>query len=193
MPSPEETLSKLSRFTAPLGRDTGPFSADAQSESYPAFHGRIVMTDRLLAGLALTTDHGIAVVAAVPSCLIEGFSATGPAFLRHELYSHPAAPVIRLVATVYDRREQPLRIQAFINITDDQERLGYDGLCNQERTALLCYDEFLARRLTRTIVSFNCRATRKVLRLACELLTKISSESIDFGAAEAAVMARALL
>jgi hypothetical protein len=51
-----------------------------------------------------TTD-GTAHVIKLPAVEIESVRCTVPIQVRHELYAHPAAPVIRSVITIYDQPE----------------------------------------------------------------------------------------
>lgn len=63
--------------------------------------------------------------------------------LRHELYQHPAAPVIRVVTVIHDRPDSVLGLESFINVQDQQQRSDYEALAHQDRVHLLFYDEQL--------------------------------------------------
>src|SRR5437868_111277 len=89
------------------------------------------LQDRDFACLTHPTDRGTCLVIIAPGADIQ--SAVGPvpiAFL-HELYEHPTAPVIRMLTTIYDQPEHPLRLEAFINVEDPQQRADYDALSRQ--------------------------------------------------------------
>jgi hypothetical protein len=45
--------------------------------------------------------------------LLQGpWQPTFPIGLRHELYDHPAAPVIRTILSLYDRALHPLKVES---------------------------------------------------------------------------------
>ncbi len=61
--------------------------------------------------------------------------------IRHELYTHPLAPVIRTVLVLYDQPERPLALKTFINVAEENQRGDFAALRGQEHLHLLFYDE----------------------------------------------------
>jgi hypothetical protein len=62
-----------------------------------------------------TTD-GTAHVIKLPAVEIESVRGRVPIQVRHELYTHPAAPVIRSVITIYDQPDLPLTLESMTKI-----------------------------------------------------------------------------
>jgi hypothetical protein len=56
-----------------------------------------------------------------------------PIELGHELYDHPAAPVIRLALRIYDDPLAPLAMESFINVAAPDQRADYAALGTQAR------------------------------------------------------------
>jgi hypothetical protein len=134
------------------------------------------------------TDIGTAFVMKVPGADIQSVRGVVPVHLRQELYAHPAAPVIRLVFTIYDQPEQPLALETFINITDEEQRTNYAALTTQEALPLLFFDEALTHRLTKVVPFHNQQDSATLLHTADRLLLLIPERERDFDAAKAAVM-----
>lgn len=61
----------------------------------------------------------------IPDGDIQTLSGRVPIRVRHELFTHPLAPVIRMVVTIYDRPHNPLALETFINVEDPQQRPDY--------------------------------------------------------------------
>jgi hypothetical protein len=134
------------------------------------------------------TDQGTAFVMKVPGGEIESVRGTVPILLSQEMYVHPAAPVIRLVFTIYDQPQTPLALETFINISDDQQRADYASLAQQETLTLLFYDETLAHQLTKLVPFHNHDDTAYILQTADSLLQLIPDEERNFDLAKATVM-----
>src|SRR4051794_33748567 len=78
------------------------------------------------------TDRGTVFVLKLPSPDIESMRGTIPILLRHELYAHPNAPVIRTLLHLYDQPEAPLALETFTNIEDENQRSTFAALAQQE-------------------------------------------------------------
>src|SRR4051812_41347012 len=139
-----------------------------------------------------TEDQGAILVVKAPRLEIDSVRGTVPVELRHELYHHPLAPVIRIVTRIYDRPDSSLGLETFINVEDPDQRADYAALAEQESLHLLFYDEQLHHRLTKRIGQ-NPDDIRNLLAQADWLLGTIRPERFDFDRAKADVMARTTL
>src|SRR3954470_18279574 len=63
-----------------------------------------------------TENEGTVLVVKAPRREIRSVQGRVPIELRHELYQHPAAPVVRLVTRIYDRPDSSLGLETFINV-----------------------------------------------------------------------------
>src|SRR5438128_6344488 len=126
--------------------------------------------------VAQATDQGTAFVMKVPSRDIQSVRGTVPIHLREELYAHPAAPVIRLVFTIYDQPDSPLAIETFINVGDEEQQATFAALAHQEALPLLYYDETLAHRLTKLVPYDNQADITQLLGTAERLLQDIPED-----------------
>lgn len=97
------------------------------------------------------TDQGTAYVLKVPGQELPTLRGTMPVGLRHELYEHRAAPVLRTVLTIMDQPGRPLRVETFINVAEPDQRADFAALADQEHLLLLFYDEGLQHRLTKVV------------------------------------------
>jgi hypothetical protein len=134
------------------------------------------------------TDQGAAFVMKLPNSDIQSVRGTVPIHLRQELYAHPAAPVIRLVFTIYDQPEHPLAVETFINIADEQQRADFAALANQDALMLMFYDEELAHQLTKVVPYQSREDITQLLGTAEGLLQDIPEGERNFDAAKAAVI-----
>lgn len=134
-----------------------------------------------------TTD-GTAFVITTPSADLATLRGTLPIGLRHELYEHPAAPVVRTVLTIIDQPRRPLRIETFINVAEEDQRADFAALAEQERLLLLFYDEQLRHRLSKRVPYPEREDVPQLLARAEELRRAIPSWRYDFDRAKAAVM-----
>jgi hypothetical protein len=146
------------------------------------------LKDHEYACVTQATDQGTAFVMKVPGADIQSVRGTVPIHLRQELYAHPAAPVIRLVFTIYDQPETPLAVETFINVGDVQQRADYAALADQQALSLLFYDETLSHRLTKVVPYHNQADVPQLLRTADGLLRDIPEAERNFDAAKAAVI-----
>ena len=146
------------------------------------------LRDKPYACVPQATDRGTVLVVKAPAADIEGLQGPVPILQRHELYAHPAAPVIRSVTTIYDQPERPLRLEAFVNVADAQQRADFAALATQEALYLLFYDEQLAHRLSKRIVAVHADDISAVLDQADRLRAAIPHGRLDFDRAKAAVL-----
>lgn len=146
------------------------------------------LKDRPFACLTHGTDQGTVLVAKAPAHEIQSLRGRVPIHLRYELYSHPAAPVIRMVTTIYDHPEHPLALETFINVEDPGQRNDLAALATQDRLLMLFYDEGLAHRLTKIVPHTESAVVTEILDRAEELLARIPKERFDFDAAKRRVM-----
>src|SRR5690349_7936118 len=101
------------------------------------------LNDQPFACVTASTDRGTGFVLKAPRAEIARVRGSVPIELRHELYSHPRAPVIRLLLRIYDQPEQHLAFESFINVRDPEQLGDYQRLSEQTEIALLFYDEQL--------------------------------------------------
>ncbi len=141
-----------------------------------------------VACLMHATNQGTALVVKLPSPDILSIRGRVPMELRHELYYHPTAPVIRTVLTVYDQPETPLALETYTNIQDPDQRADFAALSAQDQLLLLFYNERLAHRLTKVLPLTEPEVVTAILADADFLLYRIPVESIDFDRAKRDVM-----
>ena len=113
-----------------------------------------------------------------------------PIAVRHELYAHPSAPVIRTILHIYDRPATPLALEVFTNITDMQQREEFVALSRQASFLMLFYDEQLAHRVTKVVPQDNPAEVTLVVSSAERLLARIPTDQVDFDRAKDAVQRR---
>jgi hypothetical protein len=140
--------------------------------------------------LTQATDQGTVLVVKAPWREIESLRGTVPIQLRHELHQHPAAPVIRMVVTIYDQPARPLAFDTFINVADPQHRDDFVALSEQDALHLLFYDEQLRHRLSKRVALRDQVKLRGMLVIAQDLRHAITEDVYDFDAAKDAVMER---
>ncbi len=146
------------------------------------------LKDRPIACLLQPTDQGTIMVVKLPQRDIQTLSGRVPMRVRHEIYTHPQAPVIRVVVTIYDRPQNPLALETFINIEDPQQRADYSALSNQEHLYLLFYDEQIQYRLGKGVDNDARSDTPMILAQADAAVAAIPPGRFDFDLAKAAVM-----
>jgi hypothetical protein len=134
------------------------------------------------------TSEGTAYVLKTPAVDLATLRGTIPVGLRHELYAHPAAPVIRTVLSLYDRPDAPLRVETFINIAEPDQRADFAALADQEALLLLFYDEALRHRLSKRVPYPDRSDIPRILARADALRTAIAPWRLDFERAKAAVL-----
>src|SRR5438093_1267997 len=123
-----------------------------------------------VACLVQGTDQGTVFVLKLSSADIDSARGAVPIELRHELYAHPAAPVIRTILVIYDQPEAHLALETFTNIEDEDQRETFAALAQQEAFLLLFYDEQLAHRLTKVVPQSDPEQTSLVLAYAERIL-----------------------
>ena len=148
------------------------------------------LKDQPVACLLHETDRGTVFVIKVPARDIESVRGRVPIHLRHELYDHPASPVIRTVLTVYDDPDRPLALETFTNIQDPRQKSDFAAIASQKTVIMLFYDETLTHRLTKAVGQGLNEPILEVLHHAEQMLAQIPKEKFDFDRAKAAVMKR---
>jgi hypothetical protein len=141
-----------------------------------------------MACLMQATDQGTAFVVKLPNREIASVRGTIPIGLRHELYAHPAAPVIRTVLTLYDQPALPLVLETYTNVAEPDQATDFAGLAAHERVLLLFYDQTLAHRLTKVVPHREAEAVTTVLERARRLAAAILPEDYNFDQAKADVI-----
>lgn len=135
------------------------------------------------------TDMGTVFVVKAPGKDIDSVRGRVPIELNHELYNHPAAPVIRTVMRIYDEPERPLALETFTNVEDLQQATDFANLGEQEELYLLFFDETLPHRLTKAVHLGDREIIMGIMSEANTLLAAIPKERFNFEQAKAAVMA----
>jgi hypothetical protein len=145
--------------------------------------------------VTVATTAGTALLLKAPRHEIESARGQTPIRLGHELYAHPAAPVIRMSVHVYDQPASLLALETFINVADPDQRADYAALAEQDEIPLLFLDEHLAQRLTKRLThSHSGRdVVPRIVALAEQLLDQIPPGQFDFERAKQAVMEAAAL
>ena len=138
--------------------------------------------------VTLPTSRGTAVIAKLPDSEIERIGGTFPIQVRHELFGHSASPVIRLTATLYDDPDDPLLLETFFNVGEEDQRSDYAALSEQDEILLLFYDQRHQHRLAKTVGNGSRAQIPWVLQGAEALLAAIPPGARDFDRAKADVM-----
>lgn len=146
------------------------------------------LKDQHYAALLHAINLGTVLLVKTPIQDIESVRGRVPIGFNHELYDHPASPVIRILTRIYDQPSRPLALETFVNVGDTDQRADYAALTQQDRLLLLFYDEQLRHRLTKTTQGTDRIAVAQVLTTADRLLAAIPERLRDFDAAKAAVM-----
>jgi hypothetical protein len=141
-----------------------------------------------LACVTHATDRGTVLVIKAPAHEIDSVRGRVPILLRHELYAHPSAPVIRMLLTICDQPRQPLAQETFINVEDPIQRTDFAALANQRRLPLLFYDEQLQHRLSKAIRAPEPAGILQVLERADRLLAAIPRPQFSFERAKESVL-----
>jgi hypothetical protein len=139
------------------------------------------------------TDQGTVVIAKLPARDIRSVRGRVPIHLRQELYTHPAAPVIRSVLTIYDRPGNPLALECYTNIEDEDQRADFARLAEQEHFLMFFYDEALSHRLTKVVTHRDPHTVQMILARAEQLLAAIPPPERDFDRAKEEVLREAQL
>ncbi|MGH9963065.1 MAG: hypothetical protein ACREBC_39110 [Pyrinomonadaceae bacterium] len=146
------------------------------------------LREQEVACLMQATNQGTAFVIKLPGQEIASVRGRVPIHLRHELYSHPAAPVIRTVLTIYDQPARPLGLETFTNAAQPDQRDDFARLASQDQLPLLFYDERLAHRLSKVVPYQDEGQVGEILMQAESILAAIPRERFSFERAKLAVM-----
>lgn len=147
------------------------------------------LKDRPYACVTQATDQGTVLVVKAPNRDIQSARGRVPIEMRHELFDHPSAPVIRMTARIYDQPQHPLALETFINTEDPQQRADYEALAKQKTIYMLFYDETLHHRLSKGVNNAARDDMNLILNKADTLLSAIPKARFDFDRAKADVMA----
>jgi hypothetical protein len=139
------------------------------------------------------TDRGTVLIVKAPRREIASVQGTIPIEMRHELHDCPTAPVIRMLTTLYDRPQSPLRFESFINVVGDEQRATYAALVGQDEIAMLFYDQELRHALSKVVANSGREAIRRILHEAESLSGMIAPQKYDFWSARELVLARTQL
>jgi hypothetical protein len=139
------------------------------------------------------TTKGTVFVVKLPAAQIESLRGRVPMCVRHELYEHPTAPVIRTVIRMYDRPDNPLGLETFTNVEQDDQRADFARLAGQPQIYLLFYDERLNHRLTKEMDNVEPEVINKIIATADGVRAGIPLERYDFDRAKADIVARTRL
>lgn len=146
------------------------------------------LKDQHYAGLLHATNLGTVLLVKVPRHEISSVTGRVPIGFNHELYDHPASPVVRILTRIYDQAQRPLALETFVNVGDPDQRDDYQALTRQDELYLLFYDELLRHRLTKTTRGTDRTAVGRVLTAADRLLAAIPKDCRDFDTAKAQMM-----
>lgn len=138
--------------------------------------------------LTSATDRGTAFVVKAPAFELATLRGTFPIGLQHQLFEHPAAPVIRTVLSLYDRPLHPLKVESFINIEDTEQRADFAALATQEQLLVLFYDQDVQHRLTKVVPYPERSEIPLILARADELRAAIPPWRFDYDKAKADVL-----
>jgi hypothetical protein len=138
--------------------------------------------------LTEATDRGTVLLIKVPSTDIASIRGPVPILLRQELYQHAAAPVIRLLVSIFDHPARPLALETFINVADPHQRANYAALITQAELPLLFYNEALMHQLSKVLLFRQQQETAGILAVAERYAGAIPQEGFNFERAKAAVM-----
>lgn len=139
--------------------------------------------------VTLATDRGTALIAKMPASVIDALRGTYPIQLRHELFQHPAAPVIRITATLYDQPQQPFVLETFINVADFDQYADYVTFTDQDELPILFYDGQHQFRLAKAVNNGPRETVPQIIKAAKRLLQQIPEGCLDFDRAKMDVMA----
>src|SRR5689334_15238124 len=103
------------------------------------------------AAILHATDLGTALIVKAPGHEIASAQGRVPIGFNHELYAHPASPVIRMVTRIYDRPAEPLAFETFVNAGDPVQRADYEALSRQDELMLLFYDQTVNHALSKRV------------------------------------------
>ena len=140
------------------------------------------------AALLHATDLGTALIVKAPGPEIASARGRVPIGFNHELYAHPASPVIRMVTRIYDQPASSLAFETFVNAGDPDQRSDYEALSRQDELVMLFYDQAVTHALSKRVHLRDQLQLLRVLATADRLLAAIPEEQRDFDTAKAEVM-----
>ena len=146
------------------------------------------LRDQPYAALLHATDLGTALIVKAPDHEIASVRGRVPIGFNHELYNHPASPVIRMVTRLHDQPTSSLAFETFVNAGDPDQRADYEALSRQDELVLLFYDQAVNHALSKRVRLSEPRQLLQVLTTADRLLAAIPENQRDFDTAKAAVM-----
>jgi hypothetical protein len=146
------------------------------------------LKEQELVALFHTSDIGTLLIVKAPAQEIQSLRGTYPIGLEHQLFDHPASPVIRTLLSFHDRPDTPLRLETFTNIADPEQKAHFAGLAEQPHLPILLYDEALRHRLAKRIRNNTAEQIPGLVATAVQLLATIPPERFDFEQAKADVM-----
>jgi hypothetical protein len=135
------------------------------------------------------TNRGTVFVVKLPASETQSLSGRVPMQIRHELYDHPSAPVIRTVIRIYDRPDNPVGLETFTNVEQEDQRADFARLAGQQHIFLLFYDEALKHRLSKGMENVDPEIIECIVEEADGLRAGIRPELYDFDRAKADVVA----
>ena len=142
------------------------------------------------AALLHATNQGTVLVVKMPRYEIASVRGRVPIEIRHELYAHPAAPVIRMVTRIYDQPDSSVALETYVNVEDEAQRTDYAALKYSSSLLMLFYDDLVQHLLTKRVGGISPDVIEEVLRNADQLLAAIPLDQRDFDRAKADVMHR---
>src|SRR5262249_12320898 len=134
------------------------------------------------------TDIGTILVVKLSQDDIRGIPSPVPIHVRHELYEHPLAPVIRSVVTIVDRPANPLLLETFTNVGEADQEEQFAALATQDRFYAFFYDEPLRHRRSISIGVMDAEGISKMLWSAQQHLRAVPSAQFDFDRAKEEVI-----
>lgn len=151
------------------------------------------LKEQRYAALLHATDLGTVLVVKAPADDIASVRGQVPIGARHELYDHPASPVIRMVTKIYDQPERPLAFETFVNPGDPDQLADYQALARQDELVMLFYDQTVSHALSKRVRLRDQLQLLRVLTTADRLLAAIPDDRRDFDRAKAEVMRQTAL
>src|SRR5215207_5143788 len=168
-------------------RDLSPrFNPDRPNQLPPELAA--FLRQQQYAALLHATDLGTALIVKAPGSEIESARGPVPIGFNHELYAHPASPVIRMVTRIYDQPDRSLAFETFVNVGDPDQRSDYEALSRQDELVMLFYDQAVDHALSKRARLTDPLRLLRVLTTADRLLAAIPEAQRDFDTAKAEVM-----
>src|SRR5215207_5703916 len=168
-------------------RDLSPrFNPDRPNQLPPELAA--FLRQQQYAAILHATDLGTALILKAPGHEIASTRGPVPIGFNHELYAHPASPVIRMVTRIYDQPDRSLAFESFVSVGDPDQRADYEALSRQDELVMLFYDQTLNHALSKRVRQADRPRLVQVLTTAERLLAAIPEDQRDFDLAKAEVM-----